>query len=66
MTPWPLSPRVPPDAPVRRDSGPGAEGWRDTAPGDLTGCGWLLLLLGAVGAAALGALGWHAVRGGWR
>jgi hypothetical protein len=52
----------PPGVP-RRDTGPGAEGWLDTAPGDLTGCGWLILLLGAVGAAGVLALGWLAVRG---
>jgi hypothetical protein len=71
MTPWPLSPRANPDLPpVRRDTGPGAEGWRDTAPGDLSRWGWLVVVAGVIALASVGAfvlltVGWL-VRGWMR
>jgi hypothetical protein len=58
-----MTPRRGPQAAPRRDTGPGAEGWLDTAPPDLSGVGWLLLGLFGAGAAGLFALLWLAVRG---
>ena len=54
--PWPLSPSGPGGVPpVRRDTGPGAEGWRDTAPGDLSRWGWLLVVAGTITLLSVGA-----------
>jgi hypothetical protein len=43
--------------PLRRDTGPGAEGWLATAPPDLAWVGYALLGLLLVGAAGVVAIG---------
>jgi hypothetical protein len=49
-------------SPARRDTGPGAEGWLDTAPPDLAWVGYALLL-GLLLVAGLGVWGLLALAG---
>jgi hypothetical protein len=47
---------------LRRDTGPGAEGWLATAPPDLAWVGYALLGLLLVGAAGVVAIGFLLLR----